>query len=362
MKVALVHDYLNQYGGAERVLESFKEIFPDAPIYTLISDLSKMPDKFERYDIHNSFIQKIPFSKRNYKKMMSLFPLAIEQFDLSSYDVVLSSSSAFAKGVLTRPGQLHFCYCHTPMRYVWDLYHDYLKKSSSFLQKVLPPLLHSIRNWDQLSSQRVDHYIANSNNVRKRIEKYYNKKSHVIYPPVSFERFAISDETEDYFLIVSRLISYKRIDIVIQAFNQLQLPLVIIGDGYDRSRLEKLAGSTVKLIGIQSDEIVAQYYSKCRALIMAGEEDFGITPLEAQASGRPVIAYGKGGALETVVNKKTGIFFNEQTPESVLDAVQSLKDIEFDSQTIRDHAQKFNNERFKREIENYIFSITKQEG
>jgi glycosyltransferase involved in cell wall biosynthesis len=359
MKVAIIHDYLNQYGGAERVLECFMDLFPDAPIYTLLSDLSKMPDRFQTATIRNSFIQKVLFSRSQYKKMLGLLPLAIEQFDLREFDLVLSTSSAFAKGVITNPAQIHICYCHTPMRYVWDLYHQYLQENKNPIYKtILPFILHKIRNWDQLTAQRVDHFVANSYNVAKRISKYYGRESTVIHPPVQFDRYSLSSSVQDYFLIVSRLIPYKRIDIVIEAFNELNWPLVIIGDGYDRKRLEGMAGPSIKLLGYQSDEIIAQYYSNCRAFIMAGEEDFGITPLEAQASGRPVIAFRKGGALETVVEYKTGLFFDEQTSSSLINTLRVFDSYSFDPVQIRNHAESFSEENFKEKIMSFIRGVT----
>jgi glycosyltransferase involved in cell wall biosynthesis len=356
MKIAIVHDYLNQSGGAERVLECFMDLFPQAPIYTMVSDLSNMPKRFEHTDIRHSFIQSIPFSKNHYKKMLSLFPIAVEQFDLREYDIILSSSSAFAKGVITNPNQLHICYCYTPMRYVWDLYHQYIEEDvkNPIFRKVLPYVLHKIRMWDCITAQRVDQFISISNSISNRIAKYYGRESTVIYPPVSYDKFKQSDKIEDFFLIVSRMIPYKRIDIAIDAFNKLQKPLVIIGDGYDRKRLESLAGPTITFLGRQPDEVIVDYYSRCKGFLLAGEEDFGITPLEAQSSGRPVIAYGKGGALETVINNVTGVFFEESTSEDIIKAVHKFESISFDSHAIREHANKFNEARFKREIMDYI--------
>ncbi|UHA71647.1 glycosyltransferase [Paenibacillus sp. 481] len=357
MKIAIVHDYINQHGGAERVLEAFMELYPDAPVYTLISDMKKMPAVFQQAQIHNSFIQNIPFSKKHYKKMLSLFPLAVEQFDLRQYDVVLSTSSAFAKGVITNPNQVHICYCHTPMRYVWDLYHQYMEELKNPLFKwMLPRVLHKIRLWDYASANRVDHFIANSYNVSKRIKKYYGRDSSVIHPPVNLEQFTFSDESEDYHLIVSRLIPYKRIDLIIEAFNQLKWPLVIIGDGYDRKRLEQMAHSNIKFLGYQPDHVIAEHYSKCRAFILGGEEDFGITPLEAQASGRPVLAYGKGGALETVIEGQTGLFFYEPNVTEIIDKLKQINNIDFDSNFIRAHAETFSKERFKQSIQQFITS------
>jgi glycosyltransferase involved in cell wall biosynthesis len=364
MKIAIVHDYLNQYGGAERVLECFMDLFPNAPIYTMIADLTKMPERFKNADIRTSFIQSIPFSKDHYKKMLPLFPIAVEQFDLKEYDVVLTSSSAFAKGVLTNSNQVNICYCYTPMRYLWDLYHQYIKEdvTNPVFRKILPYILHRIRIWDQLTAQRVDHFIADSSSISKRIAKYYRRTSKVIYPPVSFDKFRISDKVEDFFLIVSRMIPYKRIDIAIEAFNKLNKPLIIIGDGYDRKRLESLAGPSITFLGIQPDEVIVDYYSRCKGFILAGEEDFGITPLEAQASGRPVIAYGRGGALETVIDNVTGVFFHKSSPEAVIEAVRKFDSIPFDSLAIREHAHRFNEIRFKQEILEFInTAINKKE-
>lgn len=355
MKIALVHDYLNQYGGAERVLEVFMDMFPEAPIYTIIANLSKMPEKFQHADVRTSFIQNVPFSKKHYKKMLGLFPIAVEQMDLRNYDLILSSSSAFVKGVITTPAQTHVCYCHTPMRYVWDLYHQYMQEiTNPIFSRALPHILHKVRIWDQVSSQRPDYYISNSHNVSKRIRKYYNRDSLVVHPPVSFSAIESPTESEPFFLIVSRLLPYKRVDLVIEAFNQLGWPLVIIGDGYDKQRLEKMAGPTVQMLGYQSDEVIHDYYSKCRGFILAGEEDFGITPLEAQAHGKPVVAYGRGGALETVRDGVTGVFFGEQTVDSLVQALQSLQSLKLEPSYIQSHAASFNETRFKNEMMNHI--------
>lgn len=357
MKVALVHDYLNQYGGAERVLECFMDLYPDAPIYTIISNLDKMPQRFREADVRTSFVQKIPFSAKHYKKMLGIFPLAVEQMDLREYDLVLSSSSAFAKGVITNPSQIHVCYCHTPMRYVWDLYHQYMEEMRNpIFRLALPSILHKIRLWDQATAHRVDSFISNSFNVANRIQKYYRRDSQVIHPPVSLDHLKLSATSENFFLIVSRLIPYKRIDLVIETFNQLQWPLVIIGDGYDRPRLEQLAGPTVQMLGYQPDEVIHDYYSRCKAFILAGEEDFGITPLEAQAHGKPVIAYGKGGALETVIDGVTGLFFKEQTTAALTDALMRYMDRYFDPVVIHNHAQTFNEQRFKDQIARFVES------
>lgn len=357
MKVAIVHDYLNQMGGAEKVLEVLCELFPEAPVYTLLADKSKISETLRNVDIRESFISRLPFVKKHYKKYLALFPIAIEQFDFSEYDLVLSSSSAFAKGIITKPGTKHICYCYTPMRYSWDLYHRYLKEDGpgGLYAKVLPFLLHYIRMWDKVSVDRVDDYIAISKNVQRRIEKYYRRESVVIYPHVNLGNFFINPQgPDDYFLVVSRLLPYKRVDIVIEAFNELKLPLVVIGDGYDRKRLEKMAGSTIQFLGYQSDEIIANYYSKCEAFLFAGEEDFGITPVEAQASGRPVIAYGAGGALETVIDGQTGLFFKDQTKEAIIDSINRFNSMHFDAESIRNQALKFDREVLKKNLLTYI--------
>jgi glycosyltransferase involved in cell wall biosynthesis len=361
MKIAIVHDYLNQLGGAERVLEVFCEMFPEAPIYTLLADPDILTAPMKKHRIYQSFVSRLPFVKKHYKKYLLLFPAAIEQFDLSEYDVVLSASSAFAKGVLTKPHTRHICYCYTPMRYVWDLYHRYLQEDGpgGLYRKILPFGLHYVRLWDRLTADRVDDFIAISQTVARRIEKYYRRSSTVIYPPVEVERFMVADpdQVEDYVLVVSRLLPYKRVDIVIEACNALKQPLVIIGDGYDRPRLERLAGPTVKFLGYQPDHITAEYYAKCKAFIFAGEEDFGLTPVEAQASGRPVIAFAAGGALETVVQGETGLFFKEQTKESLIEVLSDFRPQEFDNQRIRQHALKFDKSVFVRQMRDYIAKL-----
>lgn len=357
MKVALVHDYLNQMGGAERVVIALHEIFPDAPIYTSIYDPDRVDPVFRQMDIRTTFMQKLPLVTKHHQPYLPFYPFAMESLDLRGYDLVLSSSSAFGKGVITKPETMHICYCHTPMRWCWN-YDEYVEREQlgGIARRVLPFLITGLRVWDQTSATRVDHFIANSPIVAERIAKYYRREAVVIPPPVDAQRFLFDPTTqpEEYFLIVSRLIPYKRINLAIEACNRLRLPLVIIGSGRDEARLQKLAGPTIRFLGRLSDEEVLHYYTHCRALLFPGEEDFGITPLEAQASGRPVIAYGAGGALASVVEGVTGLFFQEQTVESLTTALASFDDRQFDPQTIRNHALEFDLPRFHRRVLQFI--------
>ena len=357
MKVALVHDYLNQMGGAERVVMAFHEIFPDAPIYTSIYDPQRVDPAFQKMDIRTSFMQKFPLVTKHHQPYLPFYPFAMESLDLRGYDLVLSSSSAFAKGVITRPETMNICYCHTPMRWCWN-YDEYVEREQlgGMARRVLPFLITGLRIWDQTSSMRVDHFIANSPVIAERIQKYYRREAVFIPPPVEAQRFNFDPATqpEDYFLCLSRLIPYKRIDLAIQACNKLHLPLVVIGGGRDEERLKKMAGPTIRFLGRLSDAEVLHYYAHCRAFLFPGEEDFGITPLEAQASGRPVIAYGAGGALASVVDGVTGIFFKQQTVESMANVLATFDEHAFDPQTIRNHALEFDTPRFHRRIQQFI--------
>jgi len=357
MKVALVHDYLNQMGGAERVVLAFHELFPDAPLYTSIYDPTRVDTAFQKMDIRTSFMQKLPLVKKHHQPFLPLYPFAMESLDLRGFDLILSSSSAFGKGVITRPGTMHICYCHTPMRWCWN-YDEYVEREhlGKMARSVLPFFITNLRVWDQTTSMRVDHFIANSPVVADRIQKYYRRDSVVIPPPVEASRFLFDPGTqpEDYFLIVSRFMPYKRIDLAIEACNQLRLPLLIIGGGRDEQRLKKLAGPTIRFMGRLTDEEVLRYYAHCRALILPGEEDFGITPLEAQASGRPVIAYSAGGALASVVDGVTGTFFHEQTVESLAETLATFDEAKYNGQTIRNHALEFDKPRFHRRILQFI--------
>jgi glycosyltransferase involved in cell wall biosynthesis len=358
MKIAIVHDYLNQYGGAEKVIEVFNELFPDAPIYTTIYDSCKLPPIFKKMDIKTSFMQKLPFLDKHFKKYLMLYPRAIESFDLKSYDLILSSSSAFAKGAIKSKNACHICYCYSPMRFVWD-YKNYVEKENfgRITSKILPLAVKSLKKWDLGTVGRVDYYIAISNYINERIKGFYNRESEVIYPPVDVKNCTLSKNVEDYFLIVSRLNAYKNIDLVIESFNELGLKLKIVGTGPHRQVLEKIVKSkNIEFLGRLNDADLKEVYSRCRAFIFPGREDFGITPVEAQAFGRPVIAYAGGGALETVIEGVTGLFFKQNSREAFISAINEFLKIEnsFNSIEIRKNALKFDTEIFKEKIVNFI--------
>lgn len=356
MKVALVHDYLNQAGGAEKVLKILQEIFPVAPIFTLLYDENKLGHIFPVNKVKPSFIQRLPFGRTKYKWFLMAMPAAIENFNLSDYDLVISSASAFAKGVVTRPETLHLCYCHTPTRYLWSDTHSYIEELSynRLIKKFLPYFLTRLRLWDRLAADRPDHFIANSQTVQKRIKKYYNRESDLIHPPVETAKFKIAGQLGNYYLIGGRLVPYKRYDLAVAAFNRLGIPLKIFGEGPELDKLKKIAKNNIEFLGRVSDEQEVELYSHCLAFVHPQEEDFGITPVEAMASGRPVIAYAAGGALETVIDGLTGKFFDEQTWEALADAVIRFKPEDYNPQAIREHAKKFDVEVFKQKIKNYV--------
>lgn len=355
MRIALVHDYLNQYGGAERVLEELHALFPTAPIYTSMYAPERMPAIYRTFDIRTSFMQRLPGVTSHHQAYLPFYPLAFESFDLSGYDVVISNSSAWCKGIVTPPETVHICYCLTPMRFAWR-YHDYVERErlGRLARFGLPAVITALRVWDVTSARRVDHFIAISRAVAARIRKYYGRDATVIYPPVDTERFATTRPPGDYYLIVSRLIPYKRVDLAVEAFNQLGLPLKIAGDGRDRAALAARARPNVEFLGRVSDRDVVELIQGCRGFLFPGEEDFGIAPVEAQAAGRPVVAYGAGGALDTVVDGVTGVHFQRQTVEDLVAAVRRLENLALDPERIAQHARTFDTAVFRRELRAYV--------
>lgn len=356
MKIAIVHEWLTILGGSEKIIILLNELYPEAPIHTFVYDKGNMEQYFGGMEIRTSFIQNIPFAAKKYTSLLPLMPYAIEQFDFRGYDVVISSSTACAKGIITDADTLHICYCNTPMRYAWDLYHEYKNTLGQPKRLFMAWYMKRMRLWDRLAADRVDCFIANSDNVARRVKKHYMRKSEVIYPPVDTKYYTPGGVVGDYYLVMSRLVSYKKIEVAIEAFNNNGKKLIVIGDGPEKAKLQKIAKGTIEFKGRLSDEELLKYYRGCKAFIFPGEEDFGITPLEAQACGRPVIAYGKGGVLETVVNEKTGLYFNEQTANSMNQTIEKFEGMEdeFDSKAIRENAERFSNEIFKKEIDEYV--------
>ncbi|HYU20925.1 MAG TPA: glycosyltransferase [Chloroflexota bacterium] len=354
-RLAVAHEYLNQYGGAERVLERMHDLFPDAPIYTSMYGPGIMPAGYRAWDIRTSFMQRLPMVTTRHQMYLMAYPLAFESFDFSNYDVVLSNSSAFAKGVVTGPETLHVCYCLTPMRWVWR-YREYVHgENLGFLARfVLPPFIQYLRLWDVTSAKRVDRFIAISRAVAARIEKYYGRQAEIIYPPVDTDHFSASGEPDDYYLTVARLIPYRRIDLVVDAFSRLGLRVKIVGDGRDHTRLRARASTNVEFVGRVDDETLTQLYAGCRAYLIVAEEDFGIAPVEAQAAGRPVVAYAAGGALDTVIDGETGVLFREQSPEALAEAVRKLEQSSFDSSRIRANAERFSSNVFRERLSTFL--------
>ena len=383
---------------------SLHKLYPQAPIYSLLYDEKKMKRYFPEAKIRTSFINKFPkFIRKRKKYLLPFLPTAAETFDLREFDIVISSSSSFVKGIITKPKTIHICYCHTPTRFLWDWHYNYLKENKiGKIKKIfLIPLLHYLRMWDKTAAERVDYFIANSENTARRIKKFYNRESKVIYPPVNtviarermkrqrnkqpkqsrdyaqraklrdcrvpfrpdcyrdFTSLAMTDINKNYFLIVSRLTPYKKIDIAIEAFNKLGLPLIIIGDGGDRKRLEKIAEKNIKFLGFQPEEKIAEYYQNCQAFIFSGEDDFGITPVEAMSFGKPVLAYRKGGALETIIEGETGEFFDDPIPEILADGVRRIKNNcgSYNPEKIKEQARKFSGEEFERKMREFVDKV-----
>jgi glycosyltransferase involved in cell wall biosynthesis len=367
-KVAIVHYWLLSMRGGEKVLEALCELYPDAHIYTHVYDPAALPPSLTSRSIRTTFIQKLPLARRLYQKYLPLMPLALEELDLSGYDLVISCESGPAKGVITRPDALHICYCHTPMRYLWDQYYLYRRNAGWLTRLLMPLLVHRLRIWDVTSAARVDHFIANSTAVQARIRKFYRRDSVCIAPPCDVDAFAPDAQRGDYYLYVGQLVAYKRVDLAIQAANRLGRPLLIIGEGEERARLEQIAGPTVRFLGKAPFALLKEHYARCRALIFPGEEDFGIVPVEAMASGRPVIAYQRGGALDTVVDGVTGVYFPEQSVESLAAAIGQYEraEAQFDAARIVRHARGFDKQvflqRMREQIAAWLAAAGRQAG
>ncbi len=356
-KIAIVHDYLNQRGGAERVVAVLHELWPDAPIYTSIVDYDKLLPELKGADIRPSWMQKLPGVLRRFKWYLPFYAGAIESFGLEGYDIIISSSSAFAKGAKKGKGALHVCYCYTPMRFVWD-YERYTEKEAipSLFKRLLPFFIRRLKKWDIDTKDRPDYYIAISSAVKKRIKDSYGADAAVIFPPVEAGRFRPSDRIDDFYLIVSRLNGYKRVDLAVEAFNKLGLPLKIAGEGDYKGVLQAMAGPTVEFLGRVDDKELEKLYSTCKALIFPGEEDFGLAPLEANAAGRPVIAFKGGGAVDTVIHGKTGLFFKEKSALSLMESVTAFErgQYKFDPAKLRAHALEFDRVVFMRKIKAFV--------
>lgn len=346
VRVAIVHFWLVGIWGGEKVLDALLDLYPDADIFTHVCVPEALPERMRRRIKGTTFINQLPGARRHYQKYLPLMPLALEQLDLTEYNLVISSEAGPAKGVITQPETLHICYCHSPMRYAWNMYAEYMQQLKWPMRPIARLLMHRIRLWDRASADRVDRFIANSRTVERRIAKYYRRDALVLYPPVAVERFTPTQEHDGTYLFVSRLVPYKRADLAIQVFNQLGKPLLIVGGGPDESRLRALAGPSIKFVGRISDSELDALYQSCRALIFPAEEDFGMVPVEAMAAGKPVVALGRGGASETVIDGTTGVHFETPTAASLKAAVERLETITFDATTIAAHAATFGKARF----------------
>lgn len=365
MKLALVHDWLNGMRGGEKVLEVLCDLFPDADLYTLFYEPDRVSEKIRRMNPRASALQRFPRPQRYYRHYLPLYPWAIGRFDMSAYDVVISSSHCAAKGVRLDKRQIHICYCHAPMRYIWEQFDAYFGGPNRWRLSSLAMRLCRgyLRRWDVATARRVNSFIANSHAVAHRIARYYEREATVIYPPVDADRFRpCACEPGDYFLVVAALVPYKRIDLAVEACARMGRPLWIVGEGPERRRLERMAGSAVRWFGWVSDDELVRLYNGCRALVFPGEEDFGITAVEAQACGRPVIALRKGGVLESVLERRTGVFFDEPTVDSLCKAIATFDRTVFDSNVIRTHAEQFGGDRCRRELDTVIRKILEQHG
>lgn len=357
LKVALVHDWLVGRGGGERVLYDIHTLFPDAPIYTLVYDQDKAPEWCKECDIRTTYIQKWPGAKSHHKLLLSFMPKAWEALDLTEYDLVISCCASCCKGVITRPDALHVCYSFSPTRYVWDLCYDYLENTNAIKRFFMKRMIHKVRLWDFQAAQRVDHFAADSNFVGSRIKKYYRRDFTTIYPGTRINEYPITEMPDDYYLVVARFVRYKRVDLAIEACNQLKKKLVVIGSGgEEEERLKKLAGDTVEFLGRVSDEEMERYYSRAKAFLFPGIEDYGITPVEAMSAGVPVLAFGKGGALETVQDGKTGLYFHDQTVSGLVHCIEEFErnGVAYSRQQIHDYSLNFSDEIFKGNFTNFL--------
>ena len=357
LKVALVHDWLVGRGGGERVLYDIHTLFPDAPIYTLVYDQDKAPEWYKECDIRTTYIQKWPGAKSHHKLLLSFMPKAWEALDLTEYDLVISCCASCCKGVITRPDALHVCYSFSPTRYVWDLYYDYLENTNAIKRFFMKRMIHKVRLWDFQAAQRIDHFAADSNFVGSRIKKYYRRDFTTIYPGTRINEYPITEMPDDYYLVVARFVRYKRVDLAIEACNQLKKKLVVIGSGgEEEERLKKLAGDTVEFLGRVSDEEMERYYSRAKAFLFPGIEDYGITPVEAMSAGVPVLAFGKGGALETVQDGKTGLYFHDQTVSGLVHCIEEFErnGVAYSRQQIHDYSLNFSDEIFKGNFTNFL--------
>jgi glycosyltransferase involved in cell wall biosynthesis len=356
MRVALIHYWLVKMRGGEKVLESLCRMYPQADIYVNVLDTEKISELIASHRIETTFINSLPFASKFYKNYLPLMPIALEHLDLRGYDLIISSESGPAKGVIVPPEAMHICYCHSPMRYIWNMYHDYRQRVGLFKQMFMPPLAHYIRMWDSITATRVHHFVANSFGVSRRIEAYYGRKSDVIYPPVDVSSFqpAPASEVGDHYLMVGELVPYKRPDLAIEAFNLTGKKLIVIGEGEMERRLRMVSSPNITFLGRQPFDVLRQHYARCKAVIFPGEEDFGIVPVEALASGRPVVAFGKGGATETIEEGRSGVFFREQTVKSLIDAIERLDNIDIDPVDLVQRASQFNIDRFERNFGHYV--------
>lgn len=356
IKTAIVHYWLDSYRGGEKVVEVLCEMFPQADIFTHLYVPEKLPATIRRHHVETTFIGDLPLANRLSRHYLPLMPLALEQLDLREYDLVISSESGPAKGVLTRPDSLHICYCHSPMRYLWDQYNVYKNSCGPIKRAIMAPLFHYLRQWDVVSADRVDRFVANSQFVGRRIKKYYRRKAEVIHPPVDVDRFQWDRPPGDYYATISELVPYKKVDLIVRAFTKNGRPLVVIGSGSEERKLRKMAGPNIRFLGHLSDEDLEATLERCRAMVYAATEDFGIVPVEAQAAGRPVIAYGRGGVEETVRDGITGILFGQRSVASLNTAVEEFerKMGHFSPRVIRRQAEQFTRGEFRRSMETFI--------